>query len=76
LTDPYANDNLALAAVAEQYRDTSQPSRIRSRRDFTALFGGYELIAPGGVYLEDWRSDDVDAGRVPPAGAGGLALKP
>lgn len=53
----------------------SQPSTYRSRAEVTALFDGLELIPPGVVPIQEWRSTPQEAAAVA-AMWGGVALKP
>ena len=53
----------------------SQPSTYRSRAEVTALFDGLELVPPGVVPIQDWRSTPQEAAAVA-AMWGGVAFKP
>ncbi|MGN9808755.1 SAM-dependent methyltransferase [Micromonospora sp. BQ11] len=49
-------------AEAERvYRRTDNPLWIRSRRELTALFDGFELVEPGVVWVPQWRPESTDA---------------
>jgi SAM-dependent methyltransferase len=39
------------------YQRTGTPMTMRPRREVAALFGGFELVAPGLVFLPQWRPD-------------------
>ncbi|HEY0815828.1 MAG TPA: SAM-dependent methyltransferase [Pseudonocardia sp.] len=39
------------------YRRTSTPMTMRSRAEVAALFTGFDLVAPGVVFLPQWRPD-------------------
>lgn len=40
------------------YKDTQNPGFVaRDREEFTALFGGLELVEPGVTYTPEWRPD-------------------
>ncbi len=44
----------------ELYRRTSTPMTMRSREAITRLFGGFELVPPGLVWLPQWRPDEEE----------------
>lgn len=69
------DDNPILATVQEAYRSTSLPGKLRSRAAITALFDGYQLVEPGIVYVQDWRSDQDHGSQVELAGLGGVGRK-
>lgn len=51
------------ARLRRLYRDTSHPLTPRTRAEIAALFGEFDLVEPGVVFLPEWRSDDS---AVPP----------
>jgi S-adenosyl methyltransferase len=53
----------------------SQPSTYRSRAEVTALFDGLDLVPPGVVPIQEWRSTPQEAAAVA-AMWGGVAFKP
>ena len=46
-----------MAALAELYRETSDPATMRSREQFASFYEGFELVEPGIVYAADWRPE-------------------
>jgi SAM-dependent methyltransferase len=44
----------------ELYRRTPTPMTMRSRAEVTALFGGFDLVDPGVVYLPLWLPESLD----------------
>jgi hypothetical protein len=67
----------AMVAATEQYQRTSMPPTLRSRAQVTALFDGYELIAPGVVGVPDWHPDpDAEPDGFPAVFLGGLGRRP
>jgi SAM-dependent methyltransferase len=49
--------------LTEHYRRTTAPLTMRTRLEIEGLLGGFELVAPGLVFLPLWRPDspiDVD----------------
>jgi hypothetical protein len=67
-----------LVAVAELYRDRTGHGHLRDREQIRALFGGWDLLAPGLADLPDWRPDAPEPEPSPAAGLflGGVARKP
>ncbi|MER5635340.1 SAM-dependent methyltransferase [Kitasatospora sp. NPDC002227] len=43
------------------YKLTPTPLTMRSREQITEFFDGFELVAPGVVYLPEWRPENPDA---------------
>lgn len=58
---------------AKAYASTSNPLHIREKGEFTALFDGFELLAPGVSFLPDWRPDHPEDPADDPTGARNLA---
>ncbi|MQY17684.1 SAM-dependent methyltransferase [Nocardia macrotermitis] len=46
-----------MVALAELYRETSDPTTMRSRAEFATFYDGFELVEPGIVYAPDWRPE-------------------
>lgn len=46
-----------MAALAELYRETSDPTTMRSRAEFESFYEGLDLVEPGIVYAADWRPE-------------------
>ncbi|WP_051362791.1 SAM-dependent methyltransferase [Amycolatopsis thermoflava] len=73
-----------IRAVADRYRETTTPAVLRSRAEVETLFGDFELVAPGLVWVPQWRPDlnESPATRdlaADPAGScllGGVVRKP
>jgi SAM-dependent methyltransferase len=53
------------AKLAELYKSTANPLRMRDRSAVLELFDGFELIDPGLVWAPLWRPDSPDAGDAP-----------
>jgi S-adenosyl methyltransferase len=43
--------------AAEVFRQTSAPLHMRTLAEITRFFDGFELVAPGVVFMQDWRPD-------------------
>lgn len=43
--------------IEAQYQRTTLPFRSRSKAELAGLFGGYEMVPPGVVYVSDWHPD-------------------
>jgi hypothetical protein len=43
------------------YSKSTNTAFNRSRAQITSLFGDYELIEPGAVYVPEWRPDEGEA---------------
>jgi SAM-dependent methyltransferase len=52
-----ADGDAGVGAALEIYEHTSMPGTLRSRSQLTTLFDGYELVAPGVVFVPDWHPD-------------------
>ncbi|TVT21191.1 hypothetical protein FNH05_34105 [Amycolatopsis rhizosphaerae] len=53
-------------AFCAHYSKTSTPDFVtRTREEFTALFGGLELVEPGIGYTQSWRNPDLRPGENP-----------
>jgi len=50
-----------LGELLEMTRATSTPGRPRSAAEITALFAGFDLVAPGVVQVPAWRPDSLAA---------------
>ena len=62
----------------EMYERSVAQVRLRTQPEVQALFAGWELLAPGVVWIPDWRPDPADAGPafdIPNAGYAGVAVK-
>ncbi len=72
------NTNESLREAARRLSETSRNwYHLRSPQRITGFFGGLELVEPGVVALDRWRSDvtrSSDAGDV--TGVGGVGRKP
>ncbi|QFU85604.1 SAM-dependent methyltransferase [Amycolatopsis sp. YIM 10] len=72
-----------LQSVHEQYKQSSTPVTLRTRAEFSALFGDFDLVEPGVVWLPEWRLDEAESEATaevadnPPASfmLGGVARK-
>ena len=72
-----------LQSVHEQYKQSSTPISLRTRAEFSALFGDFDLVEPGVVWLPEWRLDEAESEATaevahnPPASfmLGGVARK-
>ncbi|SFA71767.1 S-adenosyl methyltransferase [Amycolatopsis marina] len=72
-----------LELVVEQYRRSSTPGCLRTRRGFTSFFGDFGLVDPGVTWVPEWRPHEAESQAAPlladnPAAAcvlGGVALK-
>ncbi|WP_216216214.1 SAM-dependent methyltransferase [Amycolatopsis aidingensis] len=51
-------------------RQTRNPVHVRNHTEVTALFGDFELVEPGVVWLSEWRPEEPDPA---PAHSGALA---
>ncbi|MFC1401532.1 MULTISPECIES: SAM-dependent methyltransferase [Streptacidiphilus] len=49
-----------IGRAAEQYSRTVAPMRLRSLEQVTDLLKGFEIVAPGVVYCEQWRPGPYD----------------
>ncbi|MBB5911347.1 hypothetical protein BJY24_000214 [Nocardia transvalensis] len=67
-----------IAAVADLYKETSDPVTVRSRDDFAAFYDGLELVEPGIVYAPDWRPEQQADPRDParPCNFAAVGYKP
>lgn len=66
-------------AAMESYQRSVVPVTLRSRREVEALFGGFDLVEPGVVWLQDWRPDPAEPIAGPPwpkASFGGVGRLP
>jgi hypothetical protein len=61
------------AQLRELYRRTPSPMTMRSAAEVTALMGGFDLVAPGVVYLPQWRPDPEEPVQVDPSRFSGFA---
>ena len=43
--------------AAEVFRQTSAPLHMRTLAEIERFFDGFELVAPGVVFMQDWRPD-------------------
>ncbi|WP_326556682.1 SAM-dependent methyltransferase [Micromonospora sp. NBC_01796] len=43
------------------YQRTDNPLTVRSRRELTGLFDGFDLVDPGVVWVPQWRPDAFDS---------------
>lgn len=48
------------AAGQAVYHRTANPLTLRTRAELTALFDGFTLVAPGVVWVPEWRPDSPD----------------
>lgn len=53
---PRADDEGA-RAVADNYRQTTNPMHLRTAEQFATFFGDWPLLDPGIVYVPGWRPD-------------------
>jgi hypothetical protein len=61
------------AHLRELYRRTPSPMTMRSAGEVGALMGCFDLVAPGVVYLPQWRPDPDEPVQVDPARFSGFA---
>ena len=52
--------DVRIARAEAIYTPTATPLRLRPRAQIEAFFAGFELVAPGVVYVPGWRPDDPD----------------
>ncbi|MGH3391891.1 MAG: SAM-dependent methyltransferase, partial [Actinomadura sp.] len=52
-----------VADAQERYKHASAPMVIRDRAAITRFFDGFELVDPGVVHANEWRSDEVERAR-------------
>lgn len=66
-----------MRVLQELYAHSADPITARSIDWIDALFGDFELVAPGSNFLSDWRPDPGEAPLNPPFQLlyGGLAMK-
>ncbi len=60
------------------YHRTANPLTVRTKHEVTGLFGGYDILEPGVVYVSQWRPDPDDPPVEHPerhAIVGGVALR-
>lgn len=57
MTEAPAELTARMAALADLYRETSDPATMRSREQFASFYEGLELVEPGIVYAADWRPE-------------------
>jgi hypothetical protein len=78
-----AEQQSQLELVVEQYKRSSTPGCLRTRRGFTSFFGDFGLVDPGVTWVPEWRPDEAES-QAPalladkPSAAcvlGGVALK-
>ncbi|GAB3490578.1 SAM-dependent methyltransferase [Amycolatopsis cihanbeyliensis] len=55
---------------------TRNPLHIRDRAEVTALFGDFELIEPGVVWLSEWRPEDIERDATHSGALAGVARRP
>ena len=60
------------------YATSTNTAFSRTRKQITALFGDFEMVEPGAVYVPAWRPDDGEAEEHPERYLffGGVATKP
>jgi SAM-dependent methyltransferase len=78
-TEGMPQDHLHTARA--MYERSVAPVSLRSRAEVEALFGGFELVDPGVVWIPQWRPDPGEPERetdtpVPLAGYAGVARRP
>lgn len=74
----------AVLAMADKYERTSNPVRLRTREELRELFGDFELLDPGLVWVPEWHAEHSVPGAEAPsfehpdesALLGGVARKP
>lgn len=77
-----SNDELeheAATQAAANYQKTSNPIHLRTRDEFTAMFGDWPLVRPGVVWAPQWHPDDATTAPSHPALShmlAGVAHKP
>jgi hypothetical protein len=69
-------DPALVSGTQEAYRDYQTPFRLRSRAEIQRLFGGFGLVEPGLVPMQEWRPTEA-TDRVPlkAANLGGVGIK-
>jgi hypothetical protein len=77
ISHPASDISAGQAEAQRRYNErVSTPQTLRTRDEVTRFFEGLDLVAPGVVYVHDWRPDPGDA---PPEGGvsayGGVARK-
>jgi hypothetical protein len=50
-----------IEAVLEQYQRSSTPFCFRTRSEFAALFGDFDLVEPGVCWLPEWRLEEAES---------------
>jgi len=57
----------------ELYRRTATPMTMRSRGEISRFFDGFQIVAPGLVWLPLWRPDEAGDADLPPERTTGFA---
>jgi len=74
---PEDDPDEVVESVTNVYQNASAQIHVRSRKEIERFFDGFEILAPGVVWMADWRPDPGTrpAGR-PNSLFGGLGRKP
>ncbi len=61
ITMPESNPEAADRAIGVYAASATSPAVLRSPKEVTSLFDGYDVVDPGVVYVPQWRPGDRDS---------------